>query len=538
MFIKKLHQQVICNHHEPLAHTPLGDLRGVRTEDAYIFRGIRYARARRFHMPEPVEGWEGIRDAIIYGFVCPEITTPVPHDQYTVPHVFYPQHEDCQYLNIWTRSLNPTARRPVMVWLHGGGYSTGSGIEHYAYDGEELSRSRDVVVVTLNHRLNVLGYLDLSACGAEYANSGNVGMADIVEALRWVRKNIASFGGDPENVTIFGQSGGGGKVTTLLQMPAADGLYHRAVIQSGVMDPGPGEEVRRKGRRMAELVLEETELTPERVGELEKLPYPVLAAAADRAAKRLEEETGDRFMWAPVPDGSYYTGYPFETGFRKETLGIPLMTGTVFAEFTSNFDTPEGNGLKNSWSREETEGFLKQKFGEEWQRVARAFDQAYPGRNPADALFADAFVRRNTVRLARQRAAEGGENTWVYLFDLESPFNDGTLAWHNAEIPFVFHNAEYLEPSFIPGVTEGLQELMSGAWASFAETGDPNHGNHPVWPRTTRDTCFTMIYGKKSEARQDHDRDFLDILPRDRVLPVFMKKKKDGEPPMGPRSLT
>ena len=168
MFIKKLHQQVICNHHEPVANTPLGQLRGVKTEDAYIFRGIKYANARRFHMPEPVESWDGIRDAIIYGFVCPEITTPVPHDQFTVPHVFYPQHEDCQYLNIWTQSLDSQAKRPVMVWLHGGGYSTGSGIEHYAYDGEELSRHQNVVVVTLNHRLNVLGYLDLSAYDEEY----------------------------------------------------------------------------------------------------------------------------------------------------------------------------------------------------------------------------------------------------------------------------------------------------------------------------------------------------------------------------------
>ena len=182
MFIKKLHQQVICNHHEPIAHTPLGQLRGVKTEDAYIFRGIRYAHARRFHMPEAEEAWEGVRDAIIYGFVCPEITTPVPHDQFTVPHVFYPQHEDCQYLNVWTQSLDENAKRPVMVWLHGGGYATGSGIEHYAYDGEELSKAKNVVVVTLNHRLNVLGYLDLSAYGEEYALSGNVGMADIVEA--------------------------------------------------------------------------------------------------------------------------------------------------------------------------------------------------------------------------------------------------------------------------------------------------------------------------------------------------------------------
>lgn len=536
MFIKKLRQQVICNHREPVAHTPLGDLRGVKTEDAYIFRGIQYATARRFHRPEPEQPWEGIRDAIIYGFVCPEITTPVPHDQFTVPHVFYPQQENCQYLNVWTQSLDPSARRPVLVWLHGGGYSTGSGIEHYAYDGEELSRSQDVVVVTVNHRLNVLGYLDLSAYGAEYANSGNAGMADLVEALRWVKNNIAAFGGDPDRVTIFGQSGGGGKVTTLLQMPSADGLYHRAVIQSGVMDPGPGEFVRRKNRRAAELVMEELGLGADQVSELETLPYATLAAAADRAGRRVNEETGERFMWGPVPDGGYYVGYPFETGFRKESLRIPVMMGTVFAEFTSNFDTPAGDGMKNRWTREETCAHLREKFGEDAEKISRAFDAAYPGRNPADALFADTFVRRETVRLARQRVREGGKDTFLYLFDLESPFNDGTLAWHNAEIPYVFHNAEYLEPSFIPGVTEGLQRLMSGAWAAFAAAGDPNHEGHPAWPRVEAERSPTMIYGRTSGARTDHDAAFLDAAPRERALPVFLKKKQEKEPSFGPQT--
>ena len=536
MFIKKLHQQVICNHHEPIAHTPLGDLRGVKTEDAYIFRGIQYAHARRFHLPEPVEAWEGVKDAIIYGFVCPEITTPVPHDQFTVPHVFYPQHEDCQYLNVWTQSLDPGAKRPVMVWLHGGGYSTGSGIEHYAYDGEELSRHQNVVVVTLNHRLNVLGYLDLSAYGEAYAQSGNAGMMDIVEALRWVKANIAAFGGDPDNVTVFGQSGGGGKVTTLLQMPSADGLYHRAVIQSGVMDPGKAESVRKKNHRIAEMILEELHLQADQVCELEDMPYALLAATADRANARLNEETGERFMWGPIPDGAVYAGYPFEVGFRKESLQIPVIMGTVFAEFTSNFDTPAGNGMKNTWTKEETRQHLADKFGDRVESVAAAFETAYPGRNPADALFADTFVRRATVALARQRAREGGKATWVYLFDLESPFNDGTLAWHNAEIPYVFHNAQYLEPSFIPGVTEGLQDLMSGAWAAFAETGDPNHPGHPVWEQVTADACPTMIYGRESAGMTDHDAAFLDACPRERVLPVFMKKKKEQTPSFGPQS--
>ena len=179
---------------------------------------------------------------------------------------------------------------------------------------------------------------------------------------------------------------------------------------------------------------------------------------------------------------------------------------------------------------------LKEKFGDQAEGMAKAFEEAYPGRTPADALFADTFVRRATVRLAKQRAGEGGSATFVYLFDLESPFNDGTLAWHNAEIPYVFHNAQYLEPSYIPGVTEKLQEEMSGAWAAFAEKGDPNHPGHPMWHPVTGDACPTMIYAPESEERIDHDAAFLDAAPKGRVLPVFLQKKKEPSSSFGPQS--
>ena len=211
MFPRKLKSQVICNIDEPIVETKAGKLRGLIADGTYIFRGIRYAEAERFHLPRPVRPWEGVKNAIAFGPVCPEESTPIARDQYYVPHYHHMQSEDCQYLNIWTRSVDREAKKPVMVWIHGGLFDTGSGIELYAYDGEELAAFGDVVVVSLNHRLNVLGFLDLSAYGEEYRYSGNVGMADIVEALRWVRENIAAFGGDPDNVTLFGQSGGGQK---------------------------------------------------------------------------------------------------------------------------------------------------------------------------------------------------------------------------------------------------------------------------------------------------------------------------------------
>ncbi len=531
MFIKKLKGQVVCGLHEPVVTTPKGKLRGLKSDGTYIFRGIKYADAKRYCMPKPVAPWEGVKDAIIYGLVCPEIRANVPGDQYTVPHVFYPAHEDCQYLNVWTKSLDPNAKRPVMVWLHGGGFSTGSGIEHYAYDGEELAAFGDVVVVTLNHRLNVLGYLDLSAYGEQYAHSGNLGMHDIVAALRWVKENIACFGGDPDCVTVFGQSGGGGKVLTLMQMPSADGLYHRAIVQSGVIVPEAGEVVRARNRRVAELVLDELGIAPQDAKRIETVPWRALAKAANRANLRVNREQGCGFMWAPVPYGDDYAGYTFEVGFRAQTQGIPVMCGTVFSEFTSNSGVIIGDRDKNSWDAATTAAHMAAHYGERAEGIARAFAAAYPGRNPADALFADGVFRGPTVELAKLRAQCGP--VYNYLFDLEMPYMDGTLAWHNAEIPYVFHNAQYIESSYIPGVSEALQDAMACAWVSFAKTGDPNHAGMPAWTAASADSCPTMIFGRETRQAVDHDAALIGALRVKRTLPDFLAPKDDEDGPFG-----
>lgn len=231
-------KQFLCSLDAPIVETVSGKVRGFQVDGTYTFHGIPYAKAKRFQMPEPFPSWKdrGVYDAHSYGFVCPMLDRETAWGEICVPHRYWPKDENCQYLNVWTQSLDETAKRPVMVWFHGGGFSAGSSIEQIAYDGENLSKFGDVVVVTVNHRLNILGYLDLSPYGEKYWNSGNVGNADLVASLQWVHDNIARFGGDPENVTIFGQSGGGGKVTSLMQTPAADGLFHKAIIMSGIAD--------------------------------------------------------------------------------------------------------------------------------------------------------------------------------------------------------------------------------------------------------------------------------------------------------------
>ncbi|MBQ1376339.1 MAG: carboxylesterase/lipase family protein, partial [Lachnospiraceae bacterium] len=194
----------LCSTTEPIVQTKAGKLRGYKLGSTYHFLGVRYAEAKRWQMPEEVTPWEGVRDATGYGYTCPLMTPDRPDGDLFVPHHFWPQSEDCQYLNVWTQTLDETAKKPVMVWIHGGAYMAGSSIEMVAYDGVNMSVHGDCVVVSMNHRLNCIGYFDVSAFGEKYWNSGNVGNADLVVCLRWIRENIARFGGDPENITIFG----------------------------------------------------------------------------------------------------------------------------------------------------------------------------------------------------------------------------------------------------------------------------------------------------------------------------------------------
>ena len=277
----------------PVVQTKEGALRGYEWKGTCIFKGIPYAHAQRFRKPERVKPWDGVKDVQSYGYVSPLLHPEQPggNGEMMVPHMYWPEKEDCQNLNIWTPSIRDGRKRPVMVWLHGGGFSAGSSIEQLAYDGENLSRSGDVVVVSVNHRLNVLGYLDLSPFGEKYRDSANAGNLDLIAALEWIRDNIEGFGGDPENVTLFGQSGGGVKVWSLLQMPEADGLFHKGIIESGVVDPDLlGDAEDGNGREIVKAMLAELGLEEKDVDQLESLPYDQLAQAYENAAPKVAQK--------------------------------------------------------------------------------------------------------------------------------------------------------------------------------------------------------------------------------------------------------
>ena len=373
----------------PVVETKAGKLRGYQWEGTYIFKGIRYARAKRFQLPEEAEPWEGVREAASYGFVCPMLTRDNPQGELLVPHRYWPQDEDCLSLNIWSQSLDRSAKKPVLFWIHGGAFSMGSSIEQKAYNGENMSKYGDVVVVTVNHRLNILGYFDMSPYGEKYAGSANAGQADLVAALLWVRDNIEAFGGDPGNVTIFGQSGGGMKVSGLMQTPEADGLFHKGMIMSGVagdiLPYSTGDS-----RPLIRAMLEELGLTEDEAGRLETIPYHDLAAAYNRVSPAVAG-AGGYIGCTPKPD-DFYKGEGPAVGFTEHAKTIPVMVGTVFGEFAMA-PLPFN---KEQIPEAELDAVLDNRFQGRGKELKAVFAEAYPGKNPADLLTLDTIFRGPT----------------------------------------------------------------------------------------------------------------------------------------------
>ena len=433
-----------------LVETTLGKIRGYAHDGLMVFKGIPYATAARFHAPEPLDPWAGVRDAANYGFTCPLMTNDRPTGELYVPHRFWPMDEDCLNLNLWTPGLDG-AKRPVLVWLHGGGYFAGSSIEQVAYDGQAMSRLGDAVVVSINHRLNVLGYFDLSDFGAEYENSGNAGGDDIIAALRWIHDNVARFGGDPDNVTVFGQSGGGAKVTTLLQSPDADGLYAKGVIMSGVIGPVLGDAVG-SGRALAKAVM--AELGVDSVKRLETVDYAPLARAYLKVREGLAK-AGEYVGGCPRPN-AHYLGEPTTNGFRPETARVPLMIGSVFGEFSSFAPIDWDRGADDAAQVDRVRKLIGREAAD---RLIPLFRDAYPDRAVGDLIRLDAIFRGPEIRYIAARSALN-DCTWSYLFNMDQPIDGGNTPWHCSDIPYWFHNIDLVDTPTGRRPTRGCP----GAW--------------------------------------------------------------------------
>ena len=491
-------KKFVCSTTEPVVSTKAGKVRGFCVDGTYTFHGIKYADADRFQMPRPVEPWDGVKDALSYGYVSPMLDKETAVGEIMVPHRYWPKDENCQYLNIWSQSLCEEAKKPVMVWLHGGGFSAGSSIEQMAYDGENLSKFGDVVVVTLNHRLNILGYLDLSPYGEKYKNSGNAGNADLVAALQWVHDNIAAFGGDPENVTIFGQSGGGGKVSSLMQTPAADGLFHKGIIMSGVAD-GIMFCDSTDSRPLVDGMLKELGLTADEIEKLETLPYEALAEAYKKVSPAIKA-AGGYVGCAPTPN-DFYLGEPRSVGFTDHAKTIPVIVGTVMAEFGFGPGVPH----KYDLTEEEQMAMLREEYGDAADTLAKLFRECYPEKNLTDLLVLDGFSRKPSKDFALKKAEHPEAPTYNYLFTYQFPMDDGKPAWHCSDIPFFFHNTDKVLICNIPGVSDQLEDRMASAWVNFARYGVPSCPSLPEWTPCKPGDVATMIFDRDCKVLHNFD---------------------------------
>ena len=483
---------------EPIANTAHGPVRGFVEDDILVFKGVRYGAdtaMTRFAAPSKPAPWTEAQDATGFGASCPQTPTGNPGGLFTSwrPDPSPPLSEDCLFLNVWTPGLNDGGKRPVMVWFHGGGFSSGNGSSN-AYDGVRLARRGDVVVVTVNHRLNVFGYLALGHYGEGFEDSAVAGVLDMVQALEWVRDNIAAFGGDPDTVLIFGESGGGAKVSTLMATEAATGLFHRAVVQSGAMIRFPEQAA---AQAAADKVVENLDLTDETIDDIRTLPVETIRAAfADTGAAT-----------APSIDGRTLTRHPFEPDAAPPGKDVPLMLGTNRTENSLFMGAANPAVFDLTW--EALPDALAGNYPDaDVEAIVAGYRELQPDSDAADIYFeatTDARWLAGHVLQAERKVTQGGAPAWLYLFNWDTPVDGGK--WrspHALEIGFVFDNVAKSES--MSGVGEEQQQIadmMADTWIAFARTGNPNHEGIPEWPAYDLESRPVMVFDTVPETVND-----------------------------------
>jgi len=483
------------NNDPMLVRIESGQVKGFDHEGSIGFLGIPYAKVERFMPPMPVDKWDTVRVCDHWG---PQAMQNTGGRRLSEAEM----SENCCVLNVWTTDTKKP--KPVMLWLHGGGFDSGTS----AWDPGMKLAQKDVVVVSVNHRLNIMGFLDLSACSPKYKHSGNVGMLDVIQALQWIQKNIRQFGGDPANVTIFGESGGGGKVGTLLCMPQAKGLFHKAIIMSGTI---LNVNTKQMTEELGKAVLKELNIDNEHIDRINTVPYDELYAAGQRAmaASIGTRKPGTPMMWGfgPTPDGETLLQQPFQNGFAAISDNIPILIGTTFNELQRlRYSQP----LAQDEARRE----LMQTFGFDTNRYINAFAEAYPNYTPQDLLSIDWLFRPKTIITADEIAENRQAKTWMYMFTWHSPVNKGSV--HGQELKFCF-NTLHRAGRDLPNPTEADQRLadtMSSVWAQFAKTGDPNIPGLPTWHPYTKENGELMVLDYDCTIRNNPDRKLEEIIDK------------------------
>ncbi len=497
-----------------IAETKYGKVQGLILRDIFQFRGIPYGAptggGNRFMPPQPPEPWQDVLPAVWWGNTAPQIMDNRYGNAWAsfVDHWNYDDvSEDCLRLNVWTPAIGNDKKRPVMVWLHGGGYTNGNGIEQDGYLGENLSRKGDVVFVSINHRLGPIGFSDLSGVGGEkYKDSGNVGALDMVAALEWVRDNISNFGGDPGNVTIMGQSGGGAKVCVLGAMPRAKGLFHKMVPLSGSTTEAANQKYSQK---LGEYILKEAGLNTGEIDKLQEMPWEEYIHIANAAARKASAELGAAGMrggFSPVADG---INLPRAKFFNDDlSSDVPMLICSTFHEWSMARNNPQ---LENI-SKEEAVSMLKERagfrggLGDKAPEVYEAYEKAFPDAKPIELMTLISSNRKGVVETADIKS---GQQAPVYVawFGWQPPlFNNRMRAFHCLDICFWFYNTDVMLTHTGGGARpRALSEKMSDALLQFMHTGNPNAEGLPQWPAYTTENGETMVLNDVCEVKNDPD---------------------------------
>jgi para-nitrobenzyl esterase len=499
----------------PVVQTGSGRVRGVVRFGVNQFFGIPYgastAGPNRFMPPVKAAPWTGVRECITVGNRSPQDPDGPISEVFALDRQ-EPMGEDCLNLNVFTPALG-SGNRPVMVWLHGGGFSGGSG-NWLLYDGTNLARKEDVVVVSVTHRLNLFGFLHLADLGEKWTNASNVGVQDIVAALQWIKENVAAFGGSPSNVTVFGQSGGGGKVTTLMAMPSARGLFHRAIAMSGSALRGTSRE---NAARATEQFLAKAGLSRAQADRLQQMPWPDLQRAFF-AEPRIQNLAG-----GPVIDGRVLPRDQWTPDAPPFSADVPLMVGSTETEDAWS-DPPPPLEMSEEEMLTRVRRITRNDETKARELVA-LYRKTHAGITNTDVwliMNSDNTRRANAQFLAELKTAQGKAPAYLYYFAWRSPVHKGQMkAYHTLDIPFVLYNVD-IAASMTGAMQErySLAHRMSAAWAAFARTGSPNHADLPTWP-AFGSAYPTMVLGNECRVVNDPNR----------VERLALKAIRDAAPP-------
>jgi len=505
--------------------TQYGKVRGYVLRGINYFLGIPYGAdtsgANRFMPPQKPKPWSDIYPALWWGNSAPQNM----ENRYENKYASFRDHwnyddvsEDCLRLNVFTPALNDGKKRPVLFWIHGGGFTNGNGIEQDGYNGENFARFGNVVFCSINHRLGPLGYCNLAGVGGEkFAASGNVGMMDIVAALEWVRDNIANFGGDPGNVTIMGQSGGGAKVCILTAMPSAKGLFHKAVVLSGASRRAAEKTY---SEHLGAAVVQEAGLTPSDLAKLQSMPWKEFYAIATRAQQKLAREaSGGSPMgrgFSPVVDGSILPQHPYDPEGAPTAADIPMIISSVQNEQSPSWM----DASLESITRDQVVEKLRHRagfgggFGDKAPEVVAAYEKAFPGRKPVEIWSLASSNRQSVVALADVKSKQPAP-VYVNWFTWQPPLFDNRMrAFHCVDISFWFYNTDLMYTHTGGGPRpRAVSTKMAGALLQFMKTGNPNGSGLAKWPKYSSAKGETMVFDDVSKAENDPDREARKALP-------------------------